>query len=167
MSGHSGEQLRAALFDGIGTEIPPDLMVYGGLVQENTVALTLPITHGIVKRHVLQEDASSRGLRKGTGFHLVEVGAPTGGAGVVATVTVATALYVKFAIVQVNTTTGVVSVKDSVEELVADVGLLTYPEPDAGNIVLARIGTVAAPIGNATAAIPQAMIDNTARTVGV
>jgi hypothetical protein len=72
--------------------------------------------------------------------------------------TVATAGKEKVAILQI-TGAGVISIKYSAEVAVGS-GLAVYPVLDSGNLMLAFIGTAAAPITNATTAITNAMINN-------
>jgi hypothetical protein len=75
------------------------------------------------------------------------------------TVTAAGVGQEKVGILQVNNA-GAVSVKYGTS-VAAGAGTAAYPAADADNIVLARIGTPASPIGNATTAIPQSMIVQT------
>ena len=72
--------------------------------------------------------------------------------------TVATAAKEKVGILQVNGS-GTVSIKYGAE-VAAGSGLASFPTPDSGNLMLAKLFTAAAPILNATAAIANANINN-------
>lgn len=78
-------------------------------------------------------------------------------------ITAATAAKEKVAIVQISNA-GVLSVKDGAE-VNAGAGTATYPAPDANNIMIAKLFTPGVPIINATTAVANANIDNTARTI--
>ena len=77
--------------------------------------------------------------------------------------TVATLGFEKVAILQINAA-GTISLKYGTEVAVGS-GLAEFPALDSGNLMLAFVGTAAAPITNATAAITNAMINNLVKNV--
>lgn len=73
--------------------------------------------------------------------------------------TAATSSNEKVAILQVHTSTGVVSKKDGAL-VAAGSGLAVYPTPDASNILLAYLFTAASPILSSTTTVADANVNN-------
>jgi hypothetical protein len=163
-SGHDGEQLRGALLDGKGTQIPDDLVIYGGIVEADTTNLVTSVSPGLLKHHFLEAGTTAipEFKRKGVGFEVIPFAPTDAGAMTEVTITVAAGGKYKMAIVQVKVDDGAVSVKYGDEvDAAADAEI---PEPDADNIIICVIG----PIDDALAGfLPAAIVDNGARTVGI
>jgi len=90
----------------------------------------------------------------GTAYNVSDSGVG-GGAGV--TVTAATGASIKLGIVQVTGSTMAIKYGTAVDETA---GTPVYPTADAGNTIVAYIGTSGSPIGDSTANISGSMVVN-------
>ena len=143
--------LYRGIVEGEGRLTLPDRALWGMLVSDGG-GLDLDVSEGGLVAII--KDAVGRGLSKQKFLQ-------EGAAAAAATVTVASGATVKkLAILQCDGL-GVYSVKDGEEVLLAEVA--KYPAPDAGNALLARLYTDAAPILDVTVAIGA--IDNAARVM--